>query len=166
LFHLSLYHEVTNEIGIEKIVRQGDTLFRTLFNITLNGAIKATGLDRAISVSAIQIIAYAVDLALMARDKRSLREALQKLVNKTETRGLQLNQDRTKYIINSRRKTDHIREINLGSFTFKKVENFKYFGVNVNERNERSTEIKECLLEVPEIPKRPPHQQNNKDQDL
>jgi hypothetical protein len=33
-------------------------------------------------VSAIQIIAYANDLALMARDKRGLREALQKLVKK------------------------------------------------------------------------------------
>jgi hypothetical protein len=48
-------------------------------------------------------------------------------------------------MITSRRKTDHIRETNLGSYTFKKVENFKYLGVNVNEKNERSTEIKERI---------------------
>jgi hypothetical protein len=48
-------------------------------------------------------------------------------------------------MITSRRKTDHIRETNLGSYTFKKVENLKYLGVNVNEKNERSTEIKERI---------------------
>jgi hypothetical protein len=49
-------------------------------------------------------------------------------------------------MIISRRETDHIRETNLGSYTFKKVENFKYLGVNVNEKNERSAEIKERIL--------------------
>jgi hypothetical protein len=39
-----------------------------LFNIALDGAIKAAGLDRAITVSAFQVIAYADDLALIARD--------------------------------------------------------------------------------------------------
>jgi hypothetical protein len=41
-----------------------------------------------------------------------------------------------------------MRKINLGRFTFKEVENFKYLGVNVNERNERSTEIKEQIQTV------------------
>jgi polynucleotide 5'-kinase involved in rRNA processing len=55
-------------------------------------------------------------------DKKTLGAALQKLVKETEKRGLQLNQDKT----SSRRKTDHIRKRNLRSFTFKKVQNFKY----------------------------------------
>jgi hypothetical protein len=42
---ISTADDVTNEIGIEKIVRQGDTPSTTLFNITLDRAIKATGLD-------------------------------------------------------------------------------------------------------------------------
>jgi hypothetical protein len=46
---------------------------------------------------------------------------------------------------NKDRPIDHIRKINLGRFTFKEVENFKYLGVNVNERNERSTESKERM---------------------
>ncbi|KAH0818455.1 hypothetical protein GEV33_004336 [Tenebrio molitor] len=136
---------VTNEINIERGVRQGDALSTTLFNIALGGAIKAAGLDRAITASATQVIAYAGDVALITRDKKSLGAALQKLVTETEKRGLQLNQDKTKYMIISRRKTDYIRETNLGSYTFKKVENFKYLGVNVNEKNERSAEIKERI---------------------
>jgi hypothetical protein len=83
-------------------------------------------------VSATQVIAYADDIALITRDKKSLGAAMRKLVTETEKRGLQLNQDKTKYMIISRRKTDHIKETNLGSYTFKKVENFKYLGVNVN----------------------------------
>jgi hypothetical protein len=82
------------------------------------------------------IQAYPDDLA--RGDKKTLGAALQKLVKETEKRGLQLNQDKT----SSRRKTDHIRKRNLRSFTFKKVQNFNYIGVNVNKRNERITEIK------------------------
>jgi hypothetical protein len=142
---ISTTEGVTNEINIERGVRQGHALSTTLFNIALDGAIKAAGLDRAITVSATQVIAYADDIALITRDKKSLGAALQKLVTETEKRGLQLNQDKTKYMIISRRKTDHIKETNLGSYTFKKVENFKYLGVNVNEKNERSAEIKERI---------------------
>ncbi|CAH1371709.1 unnamed protein product, partial [Tenebrio molitor] len=126
--------EKSYEYDIEG-VRQGDALSTTLFNIALDGVIKAAGLDRAITVSATQAIAYADDIALITRDQKSMGAALQKLVTETEKRGLQLNQDKTKYMIISRRKTDHIKETTLGSYTFKKAENFKYLGVNVNEKN-------------------------------
>jgi hypothetical protein len=93
---ISTTEGVTNEINIERGVRQGDALSTTLFNIALDGAIKAAGLDRAITVSATQVIAYADDMARITRDKKSLGAALQNLVTETEKRGLQLNQDKTK----------------------------------------------------------------------
>jgi hypothetical protein len=73
---ISRTYGVTDEIVRERGVRQGDTLPPTLFNITLDGAIKVTGAQ--------------------ARDKRSLGAALKKLVKETEERGLQLNQNKSK----------------------------------------------------------------------
>jgi hypothetical protein len=87
---ISTIEGVTNEINIERGVRQGDALSTTLFNIALDGAIKA-------AVSSTQVIAYADDIALITRDKKSLEAALQKLVTETEKRGLQLNQDKTNH---------------------------------------------------------------------
>jgi hypothetical protein len=81
---ISTTEGVTNEINIQRGVRQGDALSITLFNIALDGAIKAAGLNRAITVSATQVIAYADDIALITRDKKSLGTALQKLVTETE----------------------------------------------------------------------------------
>jgi hypothetical protein len=73
---ISRTYGVTNEIVREREARQGDTLPPTLFNITLDGAIKVAGAQ--------------------ARDKRSLGAALKKLVKETEERGLQINQNTSK----------------------------------------------------------------------
>jgi hypothetical protein len=73
---ISRTYGVTNGIVRERGARQGDTLPPTLFNITLDGAIKVTGAQ--------------------ARDKRSFGAALKKLVKETEERGLQINQNKSK----------------------------------------------------------------------
>lgn len=62
--------EVTKAINIEIGVRQGHALSTTLFNIVLDGVIKVTGIRKTIAQIAKQIVAYANDLALIARDKK------------------------------------------------------------------------------------------------
>ena len=58
----------TADINIRKGVRQGDALSTTLFNIALNGTIEATNIRRTIIYSSKQLIAYADDIVLVARE--------------------------------------------------------------------------------------------------
>jgi hypothetical protein len=66
---ISTTEGVTNEINIERGVRQGDALSTTLVNITLDGAIKAAGLDRAITVSATHFFFQHLLLLLYMRNR-------------------------------------------------------------------------------------------------
>lgn len=135
----------SEEIAIETGVRQGDSLSTTLFNITLDGAVRKAGANKIISTNSTQLIAYADDIALIARDRRSLEDTFKILTTEAKSRGLEINQDKTKYMISSRRETKNIQQIIIGEYSFRKTENFKYLGVMLNGKNERSVEISERI---------------------
>lgn len=75
---------VSNEFNINKGIRQGDGLSATIFNIAIEGVIRACNIKGTIIEKSVQVIAYADDIAIIARDRTSLGETLQKL--KTEAR--------------------------------------------------------------------------------
>lgn len=135
----------TDNIIIQKGVRQGDALSTTLFNIALDGAIKETNIKNTLIGSSTQIIAYADDIVLLARDKNRLEEAFIHLKEKTTERGLKINMEKTKYMTSSRRRKTET-EIEIGGDKLKKVDDFKYLGVIINGENNRSVEIKERIL--------------------
>lgn len=135
----------TEEVEIQTGVRQGDALSTTLFNIALDGVISASGIERSSIISStVQAIAYADDIALIARSKKGLEETLEAIVAGAKRRGLEINQSKTKYMMSSRNQTK-ATQIKLGPYKFDKVEHFKYLGVVVNGNNDRSMEINERL---------------------
>jgi hypothetical protein len=61
-------------------VRQGDPLSATIFNLTLDSVIKKLN-PRGDSLKLKQIVAYADDVALLARSLKALKEIFHKLQN-------------------------------------------------------------------------------------
>ncbi|KAI4459669.1 reverse transcriptase (rna-dependent dna polymerase) [Holotrichia oblita] len=136
---------VTKEVEIKTEVRQGDALSTTLFNIVLDGVISASGIKRSVIInSLVQAIAYADDIALIARSRKSLEEAFLAVVTKAKIRGLEINHSKTKYMTSSRAQKS-ITRISLRPYRFDQVEHFKYLGVMVNGSNDRSMEINERI---------------------
>lgn len=132
----------TEEINIQRGVRQGDALSTTLFNIALDGTVKATGMYETIIRSSWQLIAYADDIALIAKNKRSLEKGLLMLEREAGKRGLEINEEKTKYMASTRKSKDN-DYIKIGPYTFKQVETFRYLGVTISGKADRSTEISE-----------------------
>ncbi|KAJ3652111.1 hypothetical protein Zmor_018106 [Zophobas morio] len=134
----------TIDINIRKGVRQGDALATTLFNIALNGAIEATNIRG--TNSSKQLIAYADDIVLVARDLKSLEEGLRSLKSQAKLRGLIIiNEDKTQFMRSRRKNASKNTFLQMDAYKFQEVEEFKYLGVTITGGNYRNKEIEECI---------------------
>ena len=79
-------------------VRQGDPLSAATFNLTLDLVIKKLSLRGDVSLKVTQTVAYADDGALLARCLKTLKEIFHKLQNEATLVGLNINEDKTKYM--------------------------------------------------------------------
>ena len=61
---------------------------------------------------------------------------------------LQINQEKTKYLIVERKnslKKDKIGHLKIKNYKFERVENFNYLGVILNEDNNNQTDLQERI---------------------
>jgi len=77
-------------------VRQDDPPSATIFNLILDSVIKKLNLRGDFSLTLKQIVAYADDVALLARFLKSLKEIFYKLKNEANLVGLNINEGKTK----------------------------------------------------------------------
>lgn len=90
-----------------------------------------------------QNLAFADDIAMIGRSRKYLSECLKELQKEAIKYGLSINQEKTKYMINTRNKT---RWRGVQDFEgYERVKQFKYLGGVVSEDNEVSLEIKARL---------------------
>jgi hypothetical protein len=66
----------------------------------------------------MQIVAYADDIALLARCLKALKEIFHKLQNEATLVGLNVNEDKTKYMQIKRRGIKDITHLKIDNFTF------------------------------------------------
>jgi len=64
-------------------------------------------------------------------NRNQIASSTAKLIKASQRIGLKINEDKTKYIIMSRRLINK-QNLNIGQYTFEQVDNFKYLGVNLN----------------------------------
>jgi Reverse transcriptase (RNA-dependent DNA polymerase) len=137
------------QIGVG--LRQGDGLSTILFNLVLEYVMRRVmsprEMDRSIYNSSFQILAYADDLAFMARSLVEMKELLIKLEGPATEVGLVINEDKSKYLMISRSKrSQHTgQNLTLSDSNFEKVQQFKYLGATLSGENDITPEINERI---------------------
>lgn len=132
----------SKEIEIQKGVRQGDALSALLFITSLDSIMKDVMKELqnigTINNKSVQVIAYADDIAIIARNRKDLEQTLITIAEKAKEKGLEINEKKTKYMHCSRRKNKTMQGIKVNNYKFEEVETFKYLGFLLHRRNERA----------------------------
>ena len=93
-----------------------------------------------------QLLAYADDVNILGGSIHTVTENAEALVVATKEIGLEVNGDKTKYMVMSREQTaglSHTTEVDNSSI--ERVEEFKYLGTTLTNQNSIQEEIKSRL---------------------
>jgi len=80
----------------------------------------------------LNILSYADDIALIGKNEIEIRKLFVEMENTARNFRLQINQEKTKYMIVERKdslKKNKIGYLKIRNYKFERVENFKYLGV-------------------------------------
>ena len=124
---------------------QGDPLSAAIFNLTPDSLITKLNVRGDVSLKLKQIVAYADDIAVLARSLKALKEIFHKLQNEATLVGLSINEVKTKYMTTKRMGIKDITHLKSANFAFESVENFNYLGSILNADNKKNIEIAERI---------------------
>ena len=93
-----------------------------------------------------QFLAYADDVTILGGSIHTLKENAEALVAATREIGLEVNVDKTMYMVMSRdQNAGRIYSVRNDNSTFERVEEFKYLGKTSKNQNSIAEEIKSRL---------------------
>jgi len=127
-------------------VRQGGVLSATLFNLALESAMRQIPGNPGGTVfnRLLQSLAYADDIAMIARTTSALEEGYTALETAIDSMGLQVSVEKTKYML-STRSTGNVQQpnsITLNGKQFERCSVFKYMGTTAVDSCALNQEIK------------------------
>jgi len=139
---------VSDRFPIRNGLKQGDALIPMLFNFALEYAIRRVQVNQGVLKlnGTHQLLAYADDVTILGGSIYTLKENAEALVAATREIGLEVNADKTKYMVMSREKNaGRIHSVGIDNSTFERVEEFTYLGTNLTNQNSIAEEIKNRL---------------------
>jgi hypothetical protein len=79
------------------------------------------------------LLAYADDIIIFEESKNDVEERARKLIKSSNDMALVINENKTKYMVMTRKATTK-SNLYVGDLTFEQVGDFKYLGININEK--------------------------------
>jgi hypothetical protein len=128
--------------------KKGDALSPLLFNFALEYAIKRVQVnqDGLKFNSTHQLLAYADDVNIFGGSVHTVRENAEALVVATKETGLEVNNDKTKYMVMSRdRNAVRGHGVKIDNSSIERVDEFKYLGATLTDQNSIQEELKSRL---------------------
>jgi sorting nexin-29 len=139
----------SDSFPVQKGLKQGDALSPLLFNFVLEYAIRNVQENQSgLKLNGThQLLAYADDVNLLGYNIDTINKNTQTLIDVSKDVGLEVNVDKTKYMLVSRdENAGQIREIKIGNRSFENVSQSKCLGTTVTNHNLILEEIKRRLI--------------------
>jgi len=137
--------------GNKTVLKQADPLSPILFNLALQKVIQSIKMVPSgikIGKEQLNILAFAGDIALIGKNEIEIRKLFVEMEDIARKFGLQINQEKTKYMIMERKnslKQNITGHLKIKNYKFERVENFKYLGVILNEDNINQIDLQERI---------------------
>jgi hypothetical protein len=125
-------------------LKQGDVLSPLLFNYALEWAIRRVQVKQdGLKLNGThQLLAYTDDVNILGGSVRTLKENAEAFVVAAKEIGLEVNADKTKYMVMSRdQNAGRTHSIKTDNSSFERVDGFKYFETTLTSQNSIQEEI-------------------------
>jgi len=139
---------LSDRFPIRNGLKQGDALSPLLFTFDLEWAIRRVQVNQdGMKINGTyQLLAYADDVNILRGSIRAVKEIAEALVVVAKEIGLEVNVDKTKYMVMSRdQNAGRTHSTKIDNSAFERVDEFKYLGTNLTNQNSIQEEIKSRL---------------------
>jgi hypothetical protein len=138
-------NQYTSTFPITNGVRQGDALSSILFDLVLEAILQKVNITGHIGTKSTQILVYADDVAIMSRNKNTLKDTLVNIEKEARRRGLLVNENKTKYmqVVRAVPNDEHPC---CGNHKFGHIKEFSYLGLQINQTNSISSKTQVKIL--------------------
>lgn len=125
-------------------LKQGDGLTPILFNIALEYVIRKLSVDDkgTMITKTTQIVAHADDINILSRSFPRSREIMINLDKAAKEVRLRINENKTKIMTQTRRRTPRRQNSTIGEYKVENVEKFTYLGTILSTDANENDEIK------------------------